>query len=48
MIKPLIKSVLVCINGSKASIQAEKYSIILAKQKKMNINSQEIHIKLSI
>ncbi len=37
MAKPLIKNALVCINGSKASIQAAKYSIILAKQNKMNI-----------
>ena len=37
MVKPLIKNALVCINGSKASIQAAKYSIILAKQNKMNL-----------
>ncbi len=37
MVKNLIKNVLVAINGSKSSIEAAKYAIILAKQNKFNL-----------
>lgn len=35
--KILLKNILVCINGSKSSILAAKYAVILAKQNKLNL-----------
>ena len=37
MAKPLIKNILVAINGSQSSIQAAMYGIILAKQNDFNM-----------
>lgn len=37
MIKPLIKNILVAVNGSQSSIDAAMYGIILAKQNHYNI-----------
>ena len=39
MIKPLVKNVLVAVNGSEASIHALMYGIILAKQQHINLKS---------
>lgn len=39
MSKPLIKNILVAVDGSKASIQAAKYGIILAKQYKFSLKA---------
>lgn len=39
MIKPLVKNVLVAVNGSEASIHALMYGIILAKQQHINLKA---------